>query len=37
MDRIKELVMEGLNDIKAVAWLGFSQHVAKLEQAAGRA
>jgi hypothetical protein len=32
MDRIKELIMERLNDITAAAWLGFSQHVAKVEQ-----
>jgi transcriptional regulator NrdR family protein len=30
--RIEELVMEGLNDITAADWLGFSQYVTKLEQ-----
>jgi hypothetical protein len=32
MKRIEELVLEGLNEITAGDWLGFSEHVAKLEQ-----
>jgi hypothetical protein len=32
MKLIEELVMEGLNEITAADWLGFFQHVVKLEQ-----
>jgi hypothetical protein len=32
MKQIEELVMEGLNVSTAADWLGFSEHVTKLEQ-----